>query len=239
MAKLAQFEGKTEKEKYENAVKTLGVDGARKQLGNEALADQMESVSLQEKMTAAAQKFQEILVPMAEKVMPAISGLFEFIGNNINGIVSTMKLLIPLAIAYKAVTIATSVAKIAGAAALSGGAKALIAVGAGLAAYNVLSSIGDGIFPASGRAILSPTEGGLIPISNNDDIVVAPGVAQAVGGGGTSQNIQNKVDISPSNTNITLSLNGQAIGNANARQNYGVGKSIRALGGNVDYSASV
>ena len=40
MAKLSQFEGKTEKEKYENAVKTLGVDGARKQLGNEALADQ-------------------------------------------------------------------------------------------------------------------------------------------------------------------------------------------------------
>ena len=246
MAKLAQFEGKTEKEKYENAVKTLGVDGARKQLGNEALADQMESVSLQEKMAAAAQKFQEILIPMAEKVMPAISGLFEFIGNNINGIVSTMKVLIPLAIAYKAVTIATSVAKIAGAAALSGGAKALIAVGAGLAAYSVLSSIGDGIFPAEGRAILSPTEGGLIPISNNDDIVVAPGVAQAVGGGGasqniqrgTSQNIQNKVDISPSNTNITLHLNGQAIGNANARQNYKA-VPVRALGGNVDYSAPV
>ena len=239
MAKLAQFEGKTEKEKYENAVKTLGVDGARKQLGNEALADQMESVSLQEKMAAAAQKFQEALIPMAEKVMPAISGLFEFVGNNINGIVTAMKLLIPLAIAYKAVTIATSVAKIAGAAALSGGAAALIAVAAGVTAFGVLSSIGDGIFPAGGRAILSPTEGGLIPISNNDDIVVAPKLAQAVAGGGTSQNIQNKVDISPSNTNITLNLNGQAIGNANARQNYGVGKSIKALGGNVDYSASV
>jgi hypothetical protein len=150
-------------------------------------------------------------------------------------------------VAYKAATIATSVAQIAGASALSGGAAGIAALVAGGAAFAFLSGIGDGIFPAGGRAILSPTEGGLIPISNNDDIVVAPGVAQAVGGGGASQNIQrgtsqtieNKVDISPSNTNITLNLNGQAIGNANARQNYGVGKSIRALGGNIDYSASV
>ena len=239
MAKLAQFEGETEKQKYENAVKTLGVDEARKQLGNEALADQMESVSLQEKMAAAAQKFQEALIPMAEKVMPAISGLFEFVGNNINGIVTAIKILIPLMVAYKAATIATSVAQIAGASAVSAGVAGGIALAAGAAAFGFLNSIGDGVFPAGGRAILSPTEGGLIPISNNDDIVVAPRLAQAVAGGGTSQTVENKVDISPSNTNITLNLNGQAIGNANARQNYGVGKSIRALGGNVDYSASV
>jgi hypothetical protein len=240
LSKLSQFEGETEKEKYKNAVELLGVDGARQKLGNDALADQMESVSMQERMTAAAEKFQEALIPLAEKVMPAISGLFDYVGKNINGIVTAMKVLISLAIAYKAVTIATSVAKIAGAAALSGGAALAIASIATISALGLLSSIGDGIFPAGGRAILSPTEGGLIPISNNDDIVVAPKLAQAVAGGGnTSQNIQNKVDISPSNTNITLNLNGQAIGNANARQNYGVGKSIRALGGNVDYSASV
>lgn len=240
MAKLSQFEGETEKQKYENAVKILGVEGARKQLGNEALADQMESVSLQEKTAAAAQKFQEALIPMAEKVLPAISGLFEFVGNNINGIVTAIKILIPLMVAYKAATIATSVAQIAGASAISAGVAGGIALAAGAAAFGFLNSIGDGIFPAGGRAILSPTEGGLIPISGNDDIVVAPGVAQAVtGGGGTSQTVQNKVDISPSNTQVTLNLNGQAIGNANARQNYGVGKNIRALGGNVDYSASV
>jgi hypothetical protein len=239
MAKLSRFEGETEKQKYENAVKLLGVDGARRQLGNDALADQMESVSLQEKITAAAQKFQEVLIPMAEKVMPAISGLFDFIGNNINGIVTAMKILIPLAIAYKAVTIATTVAKIAGASALSGGAAALIAGAAAAGSFALLNNIGDGIFPAGGRAILSPTEGGLIPISSNDDIVVAPRLAQAVAGGSTTQAVNSNVNISPSDTKITLTLNGQAIGNANARQAYGVGNSIKALGGGVDYSATV
>jgi hypothetical protein len=240
MAKLAQFEGDTEKQKYENAVKTLGVEGARKQLGNEALADQMESVSLQEKIAAATQKFQEPLVKMAEEIMPKISALFEFIGNNINGIITAIKIIIPLMVAYKAATIATSVAQIAGASAISGGAAGIAALVAGGAAFAFLNSIGDGVFPANGKAVISPKEGGLFQVSDNDDIVVAPKLAQAVGGGGgTSQNIQNKVDISPSNTQVTLNLNGQAIGNANARQNYGVGKSIRALGGNVDYSASV
>ena len=191
-------------------------------------------------MTAAAQKFQEALVPMAEKVMPAISSLFDFVKDNINGIVTAVKILIPLMVAYKAATIATSVAQIAGASALSGGAAGIIALAAGGAALALMMSIGDGVFPAKGKGMVSPKEGGLFQVSDSDDIVVGPKLAQAVAGGGnTSQNIQNKVDISPSNTQITLSLNGQAIGNANARQNYGVGKSIRALGGNVDYSASV
>jgi hypothetical protein len=55
--------------------------------------------------------------------------------------------------------------------------------------------------------------------------------------GGGNQKIENKVNIAPADTNITLNLNGQAIGNANARQNYGVGRNVKALGGNIDYSA--
>lgn len=66
----------------------------------------------------------------------------------------------------------------------------------------------------------------------------ATGTSQATGVGGT-QKVENKVSIAPSDTNITLNLNGAAIGNANARQNYGVGRNVKALGGNVDYSASV
>ena len=66
----------------------------------------------------------------------------------------------------------------------------------------------------------------------------ATGTSQTATTGGT-QKVENKVSIAPSDTNITLNLNGAAIGNANARQNYGVGKNVKALGGNVDYSASV
>ena len=68
--------------------------------------------------------------------------------------------------------------------------------------------------------------------------LTAPGTSQTATAGGT-QKVENKVSIAPSDTNITLNLNGAAIGNANARQNYGVGKNVKALGGSVDYSASV
>jgi len=243
MLALSQFEGNTEKEKYATAVQQLGVDGARLQLGNDALATQMESVSLQDKMAAAGVKLQEALVPLASGVLPVISTIFKFIGDNINGIVTALKLVIPLMVAYKAASIAAAVANIAGAAALSAGAAGIIATVAGVAALAFLTTIGDGIFPAEGKTTISPKEGGLFQVSPNDDIIVAPGIAKTVrsnsnnNNSNNSQQIENKVNITPSNTNITLTLDGQSIGNANARQSYRVGSNVKAFGGNVDMSA--
>ena len=223
-------EGNTLQERFNNLRNDgLTVDQIADQLGDEALARQLEGVGVQEKITALTQQFQEALLPVALKILPSIEGFIDKIGTG-------LRIILPLVLAYKAAMIAAAMAS-----AFTNplGAVAGFAIAGGILGLVGNAMIGDGIFPADGRAILSPTEGGLIPISNNDDIVVAPRLAQAVAGGGTSQTVENKVDISPSNTNITLSLNGQAIGNANARQDYGVGKSIRALGGNVDYSASV
>lgn len=231
--------GNTLQEKYNN-LKAAGNSEQQiaAMLGDDVLAQQLESAGLQEKFNVLVENLKEQFLPVAMEILPSIMNVLGFIGKH-------MSTLIGLAVAFKAAQLAAAVAAFATSAALNplkvvaGLAVAGLAAGAITSMVGRADKIGDGIFPAGGRAILSPTEGGLIPISNNDDIVVAPRLAQAVGGVGASQNIQNKVDISPSNTNITLSLNGQAIGNANARQNYGVGKSIRALGGNVDYSASV
>jgi hypothetical protein len=55
--------------------------------------------------------------------------------------------------------------------------------------------------------------------------------------GGGQSTINNQVSVAPSNTSINLNLNGAAIGNATARQDYAVGKNIRAFGGSIDYSA--
>jgi hypothetical protein len=153
-----------------------------------------------------------------------------------NGIVTALKIIVPLMVAFRAASIASSVAQIAGASALSGGAAGVIALAAAGTAMGVLTAIGDGDFPARGKNLISTKEGGLFQPSINDDIVVAPGASQALRGGG-NQKIENKVNIAPADTTITLNLNGQAIGNANARQNYGVGRNVKALGGNIDYSA--
>ena len=239
-------EGNTLQEKYNNLRKQgySEADIAAK-LEDEALARQLEGNSLQDDFNQLILKAQEALIPLAMELLPVIANLMKYLVDNAGTIAKVFKF-------------ATGAA---GGAAIGTMIAPGIGTAIGAAIGGIGAAIGDGIFPAGGRAILSPTEGGLIPISNNDDIVVAPKLAQTVGnivpisdnddivvaprpaqavaGGGTSQTVENKVDISPSNTNITLSLNGQAIGNANARQNYRVGKSIRALGGNVDYSASV
>ena len=240
-------EGNTLQERYNN-LRAAGnsEEEIAQMLGDEQLAQQLESAGLQEKFNVLVENLKEEFLPIAMEILPGVMGTLSFIGKH-------MKVLIGLAVAFKVAQLGAAIAAFAVSAgmnpakAIAGIAIATIAAGA---ITGLVSKVGDAVFPASGKGMISPKEGGLFQVSDNDDIVVgpklaqaitgeAPRPAQAVGGGGTSQNIQNKVDISPSNTNITLNLNGQAIGNANARQNYGVGKNIRALGGNVDYSASV
>ena len=46
-----------------------------------------------------------------------------------------------------------------------------------------------------------------------------------------------QVNVAPADTRINLNLNGAALGNAVARQNYQVGNTVKSLGGAVDYSA--
>jgi hypothetical protein len=73
--KLSEFEGKTAKERYDNAVKQYGIEGARKKLGKDALADQFEQQSLQERFNQSIEKLQEIFVSLADPILQIISPL--------------------------------------------------------------------------------------------------------------------------------------------------------------------
>jgi phosphoserine phosphatase len=46
------------------------------------------------------------------------------------------------------------------------------------------TAAGDVISPANGQTMISTKEGGLLKLSSNDDVVAAPGAANAIGGGG-------------------------------------------------------
>jgi hypothetical protein len=72
LTKLSEFEGKTAKERYDNAVKQYGVDGARKKLGKDALADQFEQQSLQEKFNATIEKLKEIFISLVQPLLPIL-----------------------------------------------------------------------------------------------------------------------------------------------------------------------
>ena len=226
--------GNTLQEKYNNLLAAgKSEEYIRQQLGNDALNDQLKSVSNAERLSATMESFKAALLPIAEKIMPMISSAITFASENMGtlliGATALVGVMTALAAAQiTAAFVANPIAATVGAALAAGAIGTLM----------TSTKIGDGDFPARGKSLISTKEGGLFQPSINDDIVVAPGASQALRQGGT-QKVENKVSIAPSNTNITLNLNGAAIGNANARQNYGVGKNVKALGGNVDYSASI
>lgn len=109
--KLSEFEGKTAKERYDNAVKQYGVDGARKKLGKDALADQFKQQSLQERFNDTIEKLKEIFVSLVTPLMPVIDAFAEIfkivgpiagvLGQIVKYTVQFGKYILPVIAAYK------------------------------------------------------------------------------------------------------------------------------------------
>ena len=80
LANLSGVEGKDAKEKFNNLVKQVGMEEAKKRLGNEQLANQFQQQSVQERFAQATEKLQEIFVQIAEPVMAIVSPLANLAG---------------------------------------------------------------------------------------------------------------------------------------------------------------
>ena len=101
-------------------------------------------------------------------------------------------------VTLKSITMMTAVASIFKVSMESMGKIPFVGVFLGLAAAaaavmamrSSVSSVGDAILPASGKPMISTKEGGLMQGTANDDILMAPGLAGAAGGGGRGPNIQ-------------------------------------------------
>jgi hypothetical protein len=104
MSKLSQVEGKTAKEKFDNLVKEVGLEEAKKRLGNDVLADQMASASIQDRFNASMEKLKEVFVTLVEPLMPLLDifgEVFKAIGPIIQilsvGLAPTLKLIASIA----------------------------------------------------------------------------------------------------------------------------------------------
>ena len=75
--KLSGVEGKDAKEKFDNLVKQVGMEEAKKRLGNDQLANQFKQQSAQEKIANIAAKMQEIFIAIAEPVMAIVTPLID------------------------------------------------------------------------------------------------------------------------------------------------------------------
>ena len=75
--KLSGVDGKDAKEKFDNLVKQVGMEEAKKRLGNDQLANQFKQQSAQEKIANIAAKMQEIFIAIAEPVMAIVTPLID------------------------------------------------------------------------------------------------------------------------------------------------------------------
>jgi hypothetical protein len=81
MQAMSGVEGDTAKEKFDNLVKQVGMEEAKKRLGNEQLANQMEQQSVQERFAQATAKLQEIFVQLAEPVLAIVSPIVDLVSS--------------------------------------------------------------------------------------------------------------------------------------------------------------
>jgi len=79
LQKLSEVEGKDAKEKFNNLVKQVGMEEAKKRLGNEQLATQFQQQSIQERFAQATEKLQELFVQIAEPILAILSPLMDLV----------------------------------------------------------------------------------------------------------------------------------------------------------------
>jgi len=110
---LSGVEGKDAQEKYNNLVKQYGVEEAKKRLGDEALANQFQQQSVQERFTQTIEKLKELLVSLVEPLMPVFDVFADIMGivGPIVGAMGTIvkyamqlgKYLLPVFVLYKGI----------------------------------------------------------------------------------------------------------------------------------------
>ena len=83
MSKLSGIDGDNAKERFDNLVKQVGMEEAKKRLGDETLANQMASTSMQDKFAASIDKLKEVFVSLVDPLMPVLdvfSSIFSIVG---------------------------------------------------------------------------------------------------------------------------------------------------------------
>jgi hypothetical protein len=79
LAKLSAKEGESSQEAFNRLVKEVGMEEAKKRLGEEGLANQFEQQSIQERLTQSVDKLKEIFVSLAEPVLAIVSPIVDLL----------------------------------------------------------------------------------------------------------------------------------------------------------------
>jgi hypothetical protein len=123
-AKLGAKEGQSAQDRYNELVKSYGVEKASAMLGDEALANQFQQQSVQERLAQSVEKLKEIFVAIAEPILAIVSPIVDtlmpvigviagtlgtvigWLGKGLKFIIDWGKYLLPIYGIYKGIQIA-------------------------------------------------------------------------------------------------------------------------------------
>jgi|TARA_R110000744_G_scaffold103485_1_gene198332 hypothetical protein len=211
---LTEEEATKAQEALDKRIEQVGLKQAQKEMETGTLQNLFDQASEQEKAALAATAMNETFMEMGKSLMPLMEGVafiaekmsqnLELVGSIIvgyqiyNGLLAANKAskLAGLALDKKELMFGKSkLAQLAAQAVLWAIANpfkaalgAAVAVGIGAFAYSAMSKAGDVNSPADGKTQISTKEGGLFELSNNDDIVAAPGASAALANAQSSGN---------------------------------------------------
>lgn len=158
LTKLSGIEGATAQARFDNLVKEVGLEEAKKKLGDETLANQLASVNTQEKFAQLLGKLQEMFVQIITPLLPIFSA--------VASIISFISPLIPL------------LTTIAGILTLNPYLFGLGAVGVGNQVY---SAVNDGIAPASKSPFtITDSFGATAITAKGDSLAVSPNITRSM-----------------------------------------------------------
>jgi len=158
LTKLSGIEGANAQERFNNLVKEVGLEEAKKKLGDETLANQLASVNTQEKFAQVVSKLQEVFVQIVSPLMPLLSLAGRFI--------DFISPIIPL------------LTTIAGILTLN---PYLFGVGAVGVGNQVYSAVNDGIAPASKSPFtITDSFGATAITAKGDGLAVSPNITKSM-----------------------------------------------------------
>jgi hypothetical protein len=100
LAKLSAKEGESAQQAFNRLVEEVGMEEAKKRLGNDQIAKQYEQQSIQEKFNATVEKLKEVFMSLVTPLMPVLdvfSEIFKIVGPIVGGLGQMLKFLVPIA----------------------------------------------------------------------------------------------------------------------------------------------
>lgn len=94
LVKLSAKEGETSQEAFNRLVEEVGMEEAKRRLGDESLANMMEQQSIQERLQASVAKLKEVFVSIAEPILQIVDPIAQLLSDILPGVVTALQPLI-------------------------------------------------------------------------------------------------------------------------------------------------